>query len=99
MENQLTCTIQDLQEQKATVFWQKKLSAGRANNGCKKTGGLGRGLDALIPNKAGGPSKETAKGQDPQLRKKNRSTGKTCGRTSCKNFQCGAESESAEKAF
>ena len=27
----------------------------------RKTGGLGRGLDALIPNKAGGPSKETAK--------------------------------------
>ena len=23
----------------------------------RKTGGLGRGLDALIPNKAGGPSK------------------------------------------
>lgn len=27
----------------------------------RKTGGLGRGLDALIPNKAGGPSKENAK--------------------------------------
>ena len=27
----------------------------------RKTGGLGRGLDALIPNKADGPSKETAK--------------------------------------
>ena len=27
----------------------------------RKTGGLGRGLDALIPNKAGGTSKETVK--------------------------------------
>ena len=65
----------------------------------RKTGGLGRGLDALIPNKAGGPSKETAKRTRSTVKKKNRSTGKTCGRTSCKNFQCGAESESAEKAF
>ena len=36
MENRSICTTQDLQEQKAIVFWQKKLSAGRANNGCKK---------------------------------------------------------------
>ena len=63
----------------------------------RKTGGLGRGLDALIPNKAGGPSKETAKRTRSTVKKEN--TGKTCGRTSCKNFQCGAESESAEKAF
>lgn len=34
----------------------------------RKTGGLGRGLDALIPNKAGGTSKETVK--------RTRSTGK-----------------------
>lgn len=34
----------------------------------RKTGGLGRGLDALIPNKAGGMSKETVK--------RTRSTGK-----------------------
>ena len=27
----------------------------------RRTGGLGKGLDALIPNKAGGPSKEPAK--------------------------------------
>ena len=59
----------------------------------RKTGGLGRGLDALIPNKAGGPSKETAKRTRSTVKKE------TCGRTSCKNFQCGAESESAEKAF
>ena len=60
----------------------------------RKTGGLGRGLDALIPNKAGGTSKETVK-----RTRSTGSTGKTCGRTSCKNFQCGTESESAEKAF
>ena len=38
----------------------------------RKTGGLGRGLDALIPNKAGGTSKETVKGQDLRERKKKR---------------------------
>ena len=65
----------------------------------RKTGGLGRGLDALIPNKAGGTSKETVKRTRSTGKKKNGSTGKTCGRTSCKNFQCGTESESAEKAF
>ena len=27
----------------------------------RRTGGLGKGLDALIPNKPGGPSKEPAK--------------------------------------
>ena len=27
----------------------------------RRTGGLGKGLDALIPNKAGGPSKDPAK--------------------------------------
>ena len=35
----------------------------------RKTGGLGRGLDALIPNKAGGPSKETAKGTRSTVKK------------------------------
>ena len=66
----------------------------------RKTGGLGRGLDALIPNKAGGTIKGNCK-KDKIYGKerKNGSTGKTCGRTSCKNFQCGTESESAEKAF
>ena len=38
------------------------------NNGCKKNRSLGKGLDALIPNKAGGTSKETVK--------RTRSTGK-----------------------
>ena len=27
----------------------------------RRTGGIGKGLDALIPTKAGGPSKDTAK--------------------------------------
>ena len=34
----------------------------------RRTGGLGKGLDALIPNKAGGPSKEPAK-KTNQLKK------------------------------
>ena len=33
----------------------------------RRTGGLGKGLDALIPNKAGGPSRNLQKRQDLQL--------------------------------
>ncbi len=45
----------------------------------RKTGGLGRGLDALIPNKAGGMSKETVK--------RTRSTGKKKKRKHRKNLR------------
>ncbi len=62
------CTTQDLQEQKVIVFWQKKLSAGRANNGCKKNRRPWKRSGCTDPNKAGGTSKETVK--------RTRSTGK-----------------------
>ena len=37
----------------------------------RKTGGLGKGLDALIPNKVGGPANETSK-KTSQYQKENR---------------------------
>ena len=42
----------------------------------RKTGGLGKGLDALIPNKAGGPSKEPAKKTRSAVVKKDKPTEK-----------------------
>ena len=42
----------------------------------RRTGGLGKGLDALIPNKAGGPSKEPAKKTRSAVVKKDKSTEK-----------------------
>ena len=40
----------------------------------RRTGGLGKGLDALIPNKAGGPSKEPAKKTRSAVVKKDKPT-------------------------
>ena len=42
----------------------------------RRTGGLGKGLDALIPNKAGGPSKEPAKKTRSAVVKKDEPTEK-----------------------
>ena len=42
----------------------------------RRTGGLGKGLDALIPNKAGGPSKEPAKKTRSAVVKKDKPTEK-----------------------
>ena len=42
----------------------------------RRTGGLGKGLDALIPNKAGGPSKEPAKKTRSAVVKKDTTTEK-----------------------
>ena len=42
----------------------------------RRTGGLGKGLDALIPNKAGGPSKEPAKKIRSAVVKKDKSAEK-----------------------
>ena len=42
----------------------------------RRTGGLGKGLDALIPNKAGGPSKEPAKKTRSAAVKKDKPTEK-----------------------
>ena len=42
----------------------------------RRTGGLGKGLDALIPNKAGGPSKEPAKKTRSAVVKKDKTTEK-----------------------
>ncbi|WP_270614413.1 ParB/RepB/Spo0J family partition protein [Blautia massiliensis (ex Durand et al. 2017)] len=42
----------------------------------RRTGGLGKGLDALIPNKAGGPSKEPAKKTRSAVVKKDKLTEK-----------------------
>lgn len=42
----------------------------------RRTGGLGKGLDALIPNKAGGPSKELAKKTRSAVVKKDEPTEK-----------------------
>ena len=42
----------------------------------RRTGGLGEGLDALIPNKAGGPSKEPAKKTRSAVVKKDKTTEK-----------------------
>ena len=42
----------------------------------RRTGGLGKGLDALIPNKAGGPSKESAKKTRSAAVKKDKPTEK-----------------------
>ena len=42
----------------------------------RRTGGLGKGLDALIPNKAGGPSKEPAKKTRSAVVKKEKPTEK-----------------------
>ena len=42
----------------------------------RRTGGLGKGLDALIPNKAGGPSKEPAKKTRSAVVKKDKQTEK-----------------------
>ena len=42
----------------------------------RRTGGLGKGLDALIPNKAGGPSKEPAKKTRSTVVKKDKPTEK-----------------------
>ena len=42
----------------------------------RRTGGLGKGLDALIPNKAGGPSKEPAKKTRSAVVKKDNPTEK-----------------------
>ena len=42
----------------------------------RRTGGLGKGLDALIPNKAGGPSKEPAKKTRSAVVKKDKRTEK-----------------------
>ena len=56
----------------------------------RKTGGLGKGLDALIPNKVGGPANETSKKTRYAVKK---------DKSVSENFKCRAESESAEKAF
>ena len=45
----------------------------------RRTGGLGKGLDALIPNKAGGPSKEPAKKTRSAVVKKDKPTEKDHG--------------------
>lgn len=67
----------------------------------RRTGGLGKGLDALIPNKAGGPSKEPAKKTRSAVVKKDKPTEKDnlAAGTTCENFQRRTKSESAQKTF
>ena len=54
---------------------EEVIGRGRVMAG-RRTGGLGKGLDALIPNKAGGPSKEPAKKTRSAVVKKDKPTEK-----------------------
>ena len=68
----------------------------------RRTGGLGKGLDALIPNKAGGPSKEPAKKTRICSCKKRQTNMKKISPAAerlVKNFQRRTKSESAQKTF